>query len=64
MAEFNPLRPCPFCGNPHILSAEVPEVAGQFRQWCDRCGAYGPPGDSVEDAHKQWDRRKPELGIK
>jgi hypothetical protein len=52
------LSSCPFCGNDYLLASEVHEVQEQLRQWCDHCGAYGPPGETIEEAHKAWDRRK------
>lgn len=54
--EMN-LLPCPFCGNDFILPSEVHDVREQLRQWCDHCGAYGPPGYDDQEAHDKWNLR-------
>ena len=51
--------PCPFCGEEdesklrHII---IPN--GDFKIWCESCGAMGPPAGTQADAQTEWNRRE------
>lgn len=55
------MKPCPFCGSPHVATQE--NATGTYRFGaCMTCGAEGPPawkGESGEDAEALWNQRSP-----
>lgn len=56
------LKPCPFCGSPHVADRYVRDGQQVF---CTDCGAsappafHGPNGDTEERATNAWNRRAP-----
>lgn len=45
------IKPCPFCGSEKLYTDE-----GLFKKYvfCRNCHAYGPSGDTVEEALRLW----------
>lgn len=53
------LLPCPFCGG----DASDRLIHGMLLFRCDRCGADGPVGHTIDDAVKGWNRRTPSAAL-
>lgn len=51
------LKPCPFCGNKHIILNYHPIEAYCTKPYCH--GNYSKPYPNIEEAIKAWNTRTP-----
>lgn len=49
--------PCPFCGDPRMMSVSDGQPGDTFQVICEKCGAWGPPGHTQVEAALAWNRR-------
>lgn len=57
------LKPCPFCGNTHLILISHYESDGNFEKSryfvkCSECGSVGGEGEEIWEAKSKWDRRE------
>lgn len=67
MSEIK-LKPCPFCGNSHLVQAEIPvvrEFLGEkktkirYQIYCASCGCKTGRKRTEQEAEEVWNTRKP-----
>lgn len=53
------LEECPFCGGAPVLSKHGQMERCKPFYECFACNAFGPNGDTIEEAAANWNRRRP-----
>lgn len=61
--ERETLLPCPFCGNPDVDFAQMPQRRGWLTVQCGRCESSGPWRTEEAAAVASWNARATGLAV-